>query len=94
MNVRMVMLAGLLFGVAAHAQEGRFQVGQRVRQPSSGREGTVVGIQPERTNVLIHFDDQADEAGPVRIFWGTPDLVPTKTPAPAPAAIRRREDPH
>jgi hypothetical protein len=89
----MWMLAGLLVGMAAHAQEGRFQVGQRVRQPSTGRDGTVVQIQPEKTTVWVRFDDPEQDLPPVRIFWGTPDLVPSKTPEQAPLSIRRPADP-
>lgn len=94
MNARIVMLLGLLFGMAAHAQEGRFHVGQRVRQPSTGRDGTVVQIQPEKTTVWIRFDDPNRDLPPVRIFWGTPDLVPSSTPEPAPLAIRKPSDPN
>ncbi len=93
MIVRMLMLAGLLFGVAAHAQDGRFQVGQRVRQPSTGRDGTVVQIQPEKTTVLVRFDDPNVDRKPERIFWGSPDLVPSDTPDQAPLSIRRPSAP-
>ena len=79
-----ILVAGvLLFAQPAWSQAGRFQVGQRIVQPTTGATGTVTAIDSDKHQVQIHFDSHpANEPG-AWFFWGTPDLQRSSRPAQA-----------
>jgi hypothetical protein len=59
-----LVFALLLLAPMSWAQGGRFQVGQRIVQPSTGETGTVMEINAAQHQVWIHFDSRpAGDAG-------------------------------
>ena len=82
MRILSIPLVALALNGAALAQDGRFQVGQRVVQPTTRMTGVVTKIVPEAQQVHVQFDGRGAASA---FFWGTPDLQPSNAPAPAQA---------